>query len=211
MNYNRFMVDKLLLVPWLIGIVYSSIPLYWLAIHPFSGRWQAMTGSPYRILLPFWMILVALLALLTWPWHWQQLYSTGWAWAPASLLFIAGLRTYGRIVSEFGLARFTGMAQLRPQEHEQALVTTGLHTQMRHPIYFAHVCMFAGWTIGSGLTVDFILLAISLFCTFPLMIWLEERELEKRFGQSFREYKARVPLFPGGARTSQKPHGEARA
>jgi hypothetical protein len=44
-----------------------------------------------------------------------------------------------------------------------------------------------------------------------LMIWLEERELEKRFGQSFREYKARVPIFPAGARTSQKPHGEAQA
>jgi len=28
------------------------------------------------------------------------------------------------------------------------------------------------------------------------MIGIEEHELEKRFGQSFREYKARVPLVP---------------
>jgi protein-S-isoprenylcysteine O-methyltransferase Ste14 len=38
------------------------------------------------------------------------------------------------------------------------------------------------------------------------MIWIEERELEKRFGQSFREYKARVPLIsftaPGNVHTT---------
>jgi protein-S-isoprenylcysteine O-methyltransferase Ste14 len=39
-------------------------------------------------------------------------------------------------------------------------------------------------------------LAISALLTFPLMVWMEERELEKRFGQSFLEYKARVPLVP---------------
>ncbi len=65
---------------------------------------------------------------------------------------------------------------------------------MRHPIYVAHLANLAGWAIGSGLTVSFALLAVSALSTFPLMIWMEERELEKRFGQSFREYKARVPL-----------------
>src|SRR5262249_11504009 len=87
-------------------------------------------------------------------------------------------------------------AELRPDEHDPRLVTTGLHTRMRHPIYFAHLAIFTGWTIGSGLIVNFVLLAVSALITFPLMIWLEERELEKRFGQSYRDYKARVPLIP---------------
>jgi len=39
-------------------------------------------------------------------------------------------------------------------------------------------------------------LAISALGTFPLMIWIEEHELEKRFGQRYREYKACVPLIP---------------
>ena len=67
---------------------------------------------------------------------------------------------------------------------------------MRHPIYIAHLLNLAGWSMGSGLTVSFVLLAISALVTFPLMIWIEEHEMEKRFGQSFREYKARVPLIP---------------
>ena len=50
--------------------------------------------------------------------------------------------------------------------------------------------------VGSGLVVNFVLLAISLIVTYPLMITLEERELEKRFGDSYREYKTSVPLFP---------------
>ena len=76
------------------------------------------------------------------------------------------------------------------------LVTTGLHARMRHPIYVAHLLNLAGWTMGSGLMVSFILLAVSALSTFPLMVWLEEQELEKRFGQAFRTYKARVPLVP---------------
>jgi protein-S-isoprenylcysteine O-methyltransferase Ste14 len=71
-----------------------------------------------------------------------------------------------------------------------------MHARMRHPIYLAHLCNFAGLSLGSGLAVNFVLLAISVVATYPLMIVLEERELEKRFGVSYREYKESVPLFP---------------
>jgi len=33
---------------------------------------------------------------------------------------------------------------------------------------------------GSGLLVSFVLLAISAVGTFPLMVWIEEHELEKK-------------------------------
>ena len=105
---------------------------------------------------------------------------------------------------------------MRPQEHAQELVTTGLHARMRHPIYIAHLLNLAGWAIGSGLLVSFVLLAISALVTFPLMIWIEEHELEKRFGQRFREYKARVPLNPAtfsedvGMSSRKRPRGHVR-
>ena len=189
------MTEKLLLIPWAIGILYSSIPLFWLLIHPLAGRWRAMPRSPYRFLMPFWAATIGALGSGTWPWHSLQLYSIAWMWLPAALFFLIGLNIYRRI-GQFGVHNFSGESELRPEEHGQALVTTGLHTRMRHPIYFAHLCMFAAWTIGSGLWVNFVLLAVSVVVTFPVMIWLEERELERRFGQTFREYKARVPLIP---------------
>jgi protein-S-isoprenylcysteine O-methyltransferase Ste14 len=189
------MADKLLLVPWFLSVLYGSIPLFWFAIHPFADRWRKMSTSPYRALLPLLAIIILALGWATWPWRSLQVYSKGWAWVLALPFFALGLRTYAGIRSEFG-RKVTGEAELRPDEHEQQLVITGLHARMRHPIYFAHLCNLTGWTIGSGLLVSFLLLAISLFLTFPLMIWLEERELEKRFAQSYRDYKRTVPLIP---------------
>jgi protein-S-isoprenylcysteine O-methyltransferase Ste14 len=46
------------------------------------------------------------------------------------------------------------------------------------------------------LLIVFVLLAISVLVTFPLMIHLEEQELEQRFGESYRRYKSTVPLLP---------------
>lgn len=184
----------MLLVPWSIGILYSSVPLFWFFIHPIVRGWQGMQRSPYRLLVPLWWGMIGVLMAATWPWHARQIYRSPWMWLPAFVIFVMALRTYRRIGPEFGIHNFIGQTELRPGEHQQTLVTTGLHERMRHPIYVAHLSMFAAWTIGSGLLENFILLAISLFVTFPLMIWLEERELKKRFGQSFLDYKARVPL-----------------
>jgi len=190
------MEAKLLHIPWMVSVLYSSIPLFWFAIHPFADFWRRMRRSPYWLLLPIWAAIIAALAWATWPWHSERLYASTWMWAPAVLLMFFGFRTYGGIRSGFGAHKLSGEAELRPREHTQELVTTGLHARMRHPIYVAHLLNLAGWAIGSGLAVSFILLGVSLLGTFPLMIGIEEHELEKRFGQSFREYKARVPLVP---------------
>lgn len=190
------MHHKLLLTSWIAGTIYSSIPLFWFAIHPVAPRWRQMQRSPYRILLPLWMVMIAALLAITAPWRTIQLYSTPWAWLVATLFFSMGVRTYVRIRSEFGITNFIGEAELRPQETQPALVTTGLHARMRHPIYVAHLCTFTGWALGSGLVVNFMLLAISTLITFPLMIRMEEEELIKRFGESYRQYQKTVPLVP---------------
>ena len=190
------MEAKLLHIPWMVSVLYSSIPLFWFAIHPFADFWRKMNRSPYLLLLPIWTAIIFVLAWITWPWHSKQLYSSHWMLAPAGFLILSGCKTYAGIRSGFGTHKLSGEAELRPQEHAQRLVTTGLHARMRHPIYVAHILNLAGWSLGSGLLVSFVLLAISSLFTFPSMVWIEEHELEKRFGQSFREYKARVPLIP---------------
>jgi protein-S-isoprenylcysteine O-methyltransferase Ste14 len=190
------MEAKLLHIPWMASVLYGSIPLFWFVIHPFANSWRNMRRSPYLFLLPIWTVIIFALGWITLPWRSLRFYSSPWMWIPAALLFWFGLRTYAGIRSGFGSHKLSGEAELRPREHAQELVTTGLHARMRHPIYVAHLLNLAGWAIGSGLIVSFVLLAFSALFTFPLMVWMEERELEKRFGQSFREYKARVPLLP---------------
>jgi protein-S-isoprenylcysteine O-methyltransferase Ste14 len=155
-----------------------------------------MGRSPYRVVLPIWVALIFLLGWITWSWHAVQLYSSPWMLVPAAFLLISGLTLYLRVGSSFGAHKLSGEAELRPQEHAQELVTTGLHSRMRHPIYIAHLANFAGWTLGSGLLVSYVLLAMGVLITFPLMIQFEERELTKRFGRGYREYQQRVPLIP---------------
>jgi protein-S-isoprenylcysteine O-methyltransferase Ste14 len=190
------MEAKLLHIPWMVSVLYSSVPLFWFVIHPIADSWRRMSRSPYRLLLPIWAVLIFLLGWITWPWRTVQLYSSHWMWAPSSFLLLFGLRIYARIGSNFGAHKLSGEAELRPDEHAQELVTTGLHSRMRHPIYVAHLANFSSWALGSGLLIAYVLLAISALVTFPLMIWLEERELVARFGPSYREYQRKVPLLP---------------
>jgi protein-S-isoprenylcysteine O-methyltransferase Ste14 len=209
-----FMEAKLLLVPWIVAVVYSSIPPFWFVIHPFAARWRGMKRSPYRALLPLWAAMILAIAWITWVWHEIRFYSLPWMWIPAALLLLCGLGTYRKVFSEFGGHKLSGEAELRPEEHAQTLVTSGLHARMRHPIYFAHLCNLAGWALGSGLVVCFVLLGINLLITFPLMICMEERELERRFGENFRNYKARVGVLPPlwFARSSKRlPNSEGQA
>ena len=190
------MEAKLLLIPWMASVLYSSIPFFWFAIHPFAGAWQRKHRSPYRLLLPIWAIIIFLLGWITWSWHSARLYSSLWMWIPAIPLLLFGFRIYSRIRSEFGAHKLSGEAEVRPGEHTQELVITGLHARMRHPIYAAHLLNLVGWAIGSGLLVVYALFAMNLFITFPLIIMLEERELAARFGNSYREYQRTVPLLP---------------
>ena len=190
------MEEKLLLIPWMASVLYSSIPLFWFAIHPFASSWRRMGRSPYRFLLPLWTGLILLLGWLTWPWRTMQLYSSPWMWAPAAVLLLSGLSIYARVGSSFSAHKLSGEAELRPEEHAQQLVTTGLHSRMRHPIYVAHLANFAACAVGGGLLVSYAMLAFSVLVSFPMMIWLEERELSVRFGKSYREYQQRVPLLP---------------
>ena len=79
-----------------------------------------------------------------------------------------------------------------PGHHEQQLVTSGIRARVRHPVYLGHLCEMLAWSLGSGLAVCYGLTAFALV-TGAVMIRLEDRELEQRFGEEYREYRRKVP------------------
>ncbi len=182
---------------WLAGIVYAAIPFYWFLIHPLSEHWQRRRQSPFRLVLPLWFLIIAAAAAGTWHWRSNTLYDANiLSWTLAAVLFFAGILVY-RQIGRFGVARFAGLAEVRPLEHAQQLVTTGMHARVRHPIYLAHLCMFLAWTTASGLEILFLLVPVVLILA-SAMIRLEERELQRRFGDIYREYARRTPaIVPG--------------
>src|SRR5216684_328384 len=79
------------IIGWLVCVVYSTIPAFWMMIHPFAERWRARRHSPYLVLLPVWMAMWVVVALVTRPWHDVLLYREDWLWSAAALLFACGL------------------------------------------------------------------------------------------------------------------------
>ena len=68
------MLTLLRTVAWIACVIYSTIPAFWLLIHPRAEFWRAQRLSPYRILLPIWIGMWALVAAITAPWRGILLY-----------------------------------------------------------------------------------------------------------------------------------------
>jgi protein-S-isoprenylcysteine O-methyltransferase Ste14 len=191
------MLPLLRTIGWLACIIYATIPSFWLLIHPRVEYWRTRPHSPYRVLLPLWVAMWIVLGLITALWRDVSLYSTGWGWIPGVLLFAIGLRIYQLSGKHFSGAQLGGLPEIQRGHSEQSLVTAGIRKRVRHPVYLAHLCEMLAWTIGSGLVVCYGLTVFALL-TGIVMIRLEDKELEQRFGEEYREYRRKVPaILPG--------------
>ena len=186
------MLTVLRTIAWIACVVYSTIPAFWLLIHPRAEFWRSRQRSPYRILLPIWIGMWALVAAITAPWRNVALYETGWTWIPAGALFCAGLLLYKLSHSQFSLTQLGGVPEIRHNHSQQRLVTTGIRARVRHPVYLGHLCEMLAWSLGTGLAVCWTLTAFAIM-TGAVMIRMEDKELEARFGEEFRHYRSKVP------------------
>jgi protein-S-isoprenylcysteine O-methyltransferase Ste14 len=178
-------------VGWIACIIYSTIPSFWLLIHPRVEYWRSQRRSPYRILLPVWITMWLLLAAVTEHWRNLRLYHRAWCWIPAAALFGAGLVLYKLSGIGFSPAQLGGLPEVLP-DRQQSLVTTGIRARVRHPVYLAHLCEMLAWSIGTGLAVCWVLTVFAV-TTGAVMIKMEDEELENRFGEEYSQYRLRVP------------------
>jgi protein-S-isoprenylcysteine O-methyltransferase Ste14 len=177
---------------WLLCAIYSTIPSFWLLIHTRAAYWRSRPSSPYRVLIPLWIAMWTIAATITAPWRNLRLYDTPWTWIPALVLFAAGLWLYAKSGAGFTAKQLGGLPEVRPNHPETRLVTTGIRSRVRHPVYLAHLCEMLAWTIGTGLAVCFALTAFAIL-TGAIMIRKEDAELEARFGEPYRLYRNQVP------------------
>lgn len=179
---------------WLVCVVYSTIPSFWLLIHSRAEYWRSRPYSPFVLLAPLWAAMWLVVALLTAPWRAATLYVSTWEWAPALLLFLLGTWIYRQSAASFSLKQLIGVPELRAGRAEPLLVNSGIRARVRHPVYLAHLCEMMVWSVGTGLVVCFALTAFAV-ATGAWMIRAEDAELERRFGETFRTYRNRVPAL----------------
>jgi protein-S-isoprenylcysteine O-methyltransferase Ste14 len=104
-----------------------------------------------------------------------------------------GLIVLGVAIMAAGIRNFSRAATPVPSDQPvRALVTTGIHGWSRNPIYVGMFFLYAG--IGLAARGPWILiLALPLAITLRYgVVAREEAYLERRFGDAYRDYKARV-------------------
>lgn len=74
------------------------------------------------------------------------------------------------------------------------IIKEGVYSQVRHPIYSADIILFIGLFLHWP---DTRLMAGIIWAAIILYLWskMEEISLEQKFGDEYREYKKRVPMF----------------
>jgi protein-S-isoprenylcysteine O-methyltransferase Ste14 len=177
---------------WLACVVYSTVPLFWLMVHPRAHVWRERERSPFRVLVPAWIVMWIGMGALTGPWRRAALYSAWWTWIPAALLFAVGVFIYSHAGAHFSWEQLGGLPEVLTNHPQDRLVTTGIRARVRHPVYMAHLCEMCAWSIGTGLIVCWLLTGFAIL-TGAVMIRLEDAELERRFGDEFQKYRSAVP------------------
>jgi protein-S-isoprenylcysteine O-methyltransferase Ste14 len=166
---------------------------------------------------PFWlavMLLFLLYSLLSvgltkvFGLHWRTPISLALRLSIGIPLSAFGLGMYVWSNRSLSLKRALGKELFKPAA-ESTLVTTGAYAYSRNAIYFAVTLLLLGLFFVTRST-PIAILTLFGFVHFMLVAKWEERELTKRFGKEYLDYKHRVPFFIPGIRRRPGKIGEAR-
>ena len=72
-------------------------------------------------------------------------------------------------------------------------VTTGPYRFVRHPIYTAYLCLFAGGLASLGSPLAIAVLLLSAWRFYKPRMASEDKILEEQFGDAWRNYAAKTP------------------
>jgi len=181
-------------IGWLLAIVLSTVPAFWLLVHPRAEYWRNRRGARFGILAPVWIAIWIVVAAITWPWRHVVLYDSALFWLAAAPFLAAGFYLYYRGRVSFSYAQLVGRPEVQGEGYEQRLVTSGIRARVRHPVYLGHLCELIGWSLGTGLAVVYILTGFAIV-TGAIMIRMEDDELERRFGEPYRQYRISTPAL----------------
>jgi len=98
----------------------------------------------------------------------------------------------GYIITGVGLLFV--IAGWRPIYQSEEFVTKGAYRLLRHPQYLGFLLIAGGWLIHWPTIPTMIMWPILVFLYYHLAK-KEEKEMEKRLGEKYKEYKQSVPMF----------------
>ena len=106
----------------------------------------------------------------------------------AVILVVAGFALEAAAAERFRAKR----TAVEPWKPTTALATDGIYRLTRNPIYLGFTVIYVGLALGMDSPVAMGLILPCLIVIDRFVIAREERYLEAKFGQAYRDYKARV-------------------
>ncbi len=117
---------------------------------------------------------------------------------PTHISIIVGsvLIITGELIRIWGVGVAGGATRTR-NVGAQSLVTSGPFAYVRNPLYLGNFILAAGVVIFANSLFPYLLVAyIILFvCQYSMIVSLEEKTLERLFGDKYLRYKGMVPRF----------------
>ena len=111
--------------------------------------------------------------------------------SPGGILIAAGI-----ILASLAIRNLRQAAtNVEPWKPTLALVTEGIYGLMRNPMYTAMMVFIAGIAIALGSDWTLVLVVPAALILHFGVVKREERYLEAKFGESYREYTRRVPRY----------------
>jgi len=147
-------------------------------------------APPPLIFLGFLVAVFALDAFVPLPLRPAEI-DPGLGWTVGAVLIFLGLAAMTLAVRSFIRAD----TPVPTREPTRALVTTGIHALSRNPIYVAMFLIYLGIGLFAN-TVWILVLLVPLALVIRCgVVGREETYLERKFGEGYRAYKARVPRW----------------
>jgi protein-S-isoprenylcysteine O-methyltransferase Ste14 len=108
----------------------------------------------------------------------------------------AALLVFAIVLMALGVGGFSRAGTPVPtREATRALVTTGVHGLSRNPLYISLFLFYTGLAVlANSVAALVLLLPLALVIRYGVVA-REERYLERKFGDAYRAYKARVPRW----------------
>jgi protein-S-isoprenylcysteine O-methyltransferase Ste14 len=87
---------------------------------------------------------------------------------------------------------------------KSALVTRGIYSYIRHPFCFSCILLAFSAAVGLRSAVGLMIAILALVIIY-VRASFEEKELERRFGQEYCEYKSKVGMFIPKRKRTRSP------
>lgn len=191
---------------WLAVVLVVAMPpglVFWFVVHPFVGFWRRVGVVKTYVVLAVvgaGMMVGLFLArdLLV-----ATDYGTSrWTGGLGLVLLMGATVLFWKRKKHLDNKRLSGLHELDPSREDGRLLTEGIYGVIRHPRYVEVALAVLAYALMANYLGAYLIWVSTLLCL-GLIVPLEERELEERFGEEYRRYREEVPAFipRGGARS----------